>query len=61
MSGREVGRVPKRARSCVEVWYAIVWWETESRRDSEMGREEKNFVAEGPMPPRVSKATGIKK
>lgn len=55
-----MGRVPNRASNCVEVWYEMVWWETESRSDSEIGREEKSFVAEGPVPPRVSSAAGTK-
>ena len=58
--GRDAGKEPKRERSCVEVWYAMVWWDTESERDSEMGREEKSLAAEGPMPPNVSSAAGVK-
>ena len=55
-----VGRVPNLARSCTEVWYAIVWCEVWSEKDSEIGREAKNLEAEGPTPPSVSSATGTK-
>ena len=55
------GRVPKRASNCVDVWYEMVWWDTESERDSAIGREAKSLAAEGPMPPIVSSAAGIKK
>ena len=55
-----MGIEPKRASNCVEVWKAMVWCETASRRDSEMGREVKSLAAEGPTPPSVSSAAGTK-
>ena len=61
VSGSDGGSVPKRASSCVDVWYAIMWCETARVRDSEIGREAKSLAQEGPIPPSVSMAAGIKK